>query len=119
MIAGYIYLVELSKKRKRRLATSIIRAQRKQKKRCNKFKAKVIIICFVHVDFFHKEAYNSIVVRILLLLLLLLLYFFKGHDFKMITLKKNLPKNNGFLIAEKPVAVAIIAGKELFLFHLA
>ena len=70
----------------------------------------------MHVDFFHKEAYNSIVVRILLLILL---YFFKGHDFKMITLKKNLPKNNGFLIAEKPVAVAIIAGKELFLFHLA
>ena len=30
-----------------------------------------------------------------------------------------MPKNNGFLIAEKPVAVALIGGKGLFLFEVA
>ena len=34
----------------------------------------------------------------------------------MITLKKRFPKNNDFLIAEKPVAVALIGGKEFFFF---
>ena len=37
----------------------------------------------------------------------------------MITLWKNFPKNNGLLIAKKPVAVCLIDGKQLFLFHLA
>ena len=42
--------------------------------------------------------------------------FLRTFDFRMITLQKNVSKNNGFLIAEKPVAVALIGGKEFFLF---
>ena len=56
--------------------------------------------------FFHKEAYNSIALGIFLLLF-----------FTDISLQNDYPvENNGFLVAENPAAVALIGGKELFLF---
>ena len=48
------------------------------------WKRRFMKICFVHVAdfFFHKEAYNSIAVRIFYY------YFLRTFDFRMITLRK-------------------------------
>ena len=60
--------------------------------------------------FFHKEAYNCIAVGIFLLL------FFTDISLQNDYLVENVSKNNGFQVAENPAAVALIGGKELFLF---
>ena len=39
--------------------------------------------------------------------------FLRTFDFRMITLSQNFPKNNSFLIAEKPVAVALVGVEDL------
>ena len=45
------------------------------------------------------------------------LFFLQTFDFRAITMYKNIPKNNGFLLTKKPGAVALIGGKDMFLFQ--